>query len=141
MPEPRSVLQLRRILGAQDSRSLSLTEDRGVRRVVERAQHARDVAQCAAFDPPLAQRPRRLAFEVDDHEVVARPQHLSEVIVAVRADAETGDSAIEDLADVFLQIALALEQLLAFRLILRSSARQLQRLHGLLPDELIDRSL
>ena len=58
-----------------------------VRRVVERAQHAGHVAQRRALDPPLAERPRRLALEVDDHEVVAGVEHLAEVVVAVAADA------------------------------------------------------
>ena len=58
---------------------------RGPARVVERAQHAGDVAQRRMLRAPLRERPRRLAFEVDDDEVVARDQHLAEVIVAVVA--------------------------------------------------------
>ena len=36
--------------------------------------------------PALLERPRGLAFEVDDQEVVLRDQHLAEVVVAVAAD-------------------------------------------------------
>ena len=54
-------------------------------RVVERAQHAGHVAQRRMLGAPLVERPARLAFEVDDDEVVLRQQHLAEVIVAVEA--------------------------------------------------------
>ena len=62
-------------------------EQRAVRGVVERAQHAGDVAQRRALEPPLAERARRLALEVDDDEVLAGVEHLAEVVVAVAADA------------------------------------------------------
>ena len=54
---------------------------------MERAQHAGDVAQRRALEPPLAERPRRLALEVDDDEVAAGVEHLAEMVVAVDADA------------------------------------------------------
>ena len=57
-------------------------------RVAERAQHAGDVAQRRMLAPALGERPRRLALEVDDHEVVVGEQHLAEVIVAVVARLE-----------------------------------------------------
>ena len=56
------------------------------RRVRERPQHPRDVAQRRALPPPFGQRPRRLALEVDHEPVAARPEHLAEVQVAVVAD-------------------------------------------------------
>ncbi len=53
--------------------------------ITERAQHAGDVAQGGMFGAPLFDAVAGFAFEVDDHEVVARHQNLSEVIVAVDA--------------------------------------------------------
>ena len=59
----------------------------GKGRVAERAQHAGHVLQRGLLHAPLRQRPRRLAFEIEDHEIVLHPQHLAQVIVAVNADA------------------------------------------------------
>ena len=55
--------------------------------VVERAHQAGDVAHGARRRAALGDGAGRFAFEVDDHEVVARHQNLSEMIVAVDADA------------------------------------------------------
>src|SRR3712207_8316290 len=41
-------------------------------------------AEGRALDAALAHRPGGLALEVDDDEVLARPEHLAEVVVAVR---------------------------------------------------------
>ena len=112
-----------------------------VRRVVERAEHAGDVAERAALDAALAQRPQRLAFEIDDDEVVAGVEDLAEVVVAVRADALAGDPAAEHRADVLLQIGFARQQLLHVGMIFRAAADELQRLHHLRADVLIDRAL
>src|SRR6478672_9030070 len=43
------------------------------------------VAQRRVFLAALGERPRRLALEVDDQEVVVRDEHLTEVVVAVVA--------------------------------------------------------
>ena len=51
-----------------------------------------DVAERAVLDAALADRPGRLALEVDDHEVATRVQHLAEVEVAVGADAHGVDA-------------------------------------------------
>ena len=61
--------------------------DRGAGRVVERTQHAGDVAQRRSLEAAFAERARRFAFEVEDDEVATRVQHLTEVQVAVDADA------------------------------------------------------
>ena len=61
-----------------------MREPRG--RVGERAQHPRDVAQRRALQPPLGQRPRGLALEVEDHPAAVGEHRLAEVQVAVRAD-------------------------------------------------------
>ena len=55
--------------------------------VVEGAQHPGDVDQRGALEPPFADGPGRLPFEIDDDEVVAGPEHLAEVIVAVDSNA------------------------------------------------------
>src|SRR3954447_17667859 len=95
IPEVGAALDRRRILGT-NHRVLRLAEQDGVRRVVEGPEHAGHVAQGAALDAALAQWPRRLALEVDDDEVVARVQHLAEVIVAVRTDTQACNPAVEN---------------------------------------------
>src|SRR4051794_5688088 len=70
MPRASGAFDGRQIFGANDD-ALSLTGHRGKRRVMERAEHTGDVAQGASLDAPLAQWTRRLAFEIDDDEIVA----------------------------------------------------------------------
>src|SRR4051812_9654851 len=94
---------------------LRLPEQDGVRRVMEGAQHPGDVPQRAALDAALAQWPRRLAFEVDDDEVVAGVQDLPEVIVAVRADAQACNAAVENAPDPLLDVFFARQQFLRGR--------------------------
>ena len=62
--------------------------------VVERAKHACHIAQRAAFDPPLPDRPARIALEIDNHEIPARIQHLAEMEVPVVPDPRHVDAAI-----------------------------------------------
>ena len=59
---------------------------RGLGRVGERAEHARDVAQRRALAAALGERARGLALEVEHEPVAVGPQHLAEVVVAVLAD-------------------------------------------------------
>ena len=54
------------------------------RRIGERPQHARDVPQRRMLRPPLRQRTHRLALEIDDEEVAARHQHLTQMVVAMQ---------------------------------------------------------
>ena len=56
-------------------------------RVAERSQHAGDVAQRRLRHAPLGDRPRRLALEIDEEDVAVDLEHLSEMEVAVRANA------------------------------------------------------
>ena len=65
--------------------------DRGPGRVVERAQHARDVLERRRLGAALGQRARRLALEIQDVEVVLRDQDLAEVIVAVNPSLDGAD--------------------------------------------------
>src|ERR1019366_10656754 len=114
-PEGRAVFGRRRILRADDG-VLRLAEQQRVRGVMERSQHACDIAQRAALDAALAQRPGRLAFEIDDDEVVASLQNLPEVVVAMNADAKTAHPAIENPPRAFLQLLFPLQQLVGGRI-------------------------
>ena len=51
--------------------------------VAEGSEHAGDIAQRRMFGAPLLERVTRLAFEVDDDEVVAGQEHLTQVIITV----------------------------------------------------------
>ena len=70
-------------------------EQRPVGRVVERADHPRDVSQRRALEAALAQRPGGLALEIDDHEIAAGMQHLPRVEVAVHADALAAEAVAQ----------------------------------------------
>ena len=76
-------------------RTTAALEQRRERGVVERPDHAGDVAQAVVLAAPLGQRLGRRPVEVDDHEVLARVEHLFEVVVAVRADAQAGEALVE----------------------------------------------
>ena len=54
--------------------------------VAERAQHPGDVPQRRLLGAALLEAVARLALEIDDDEVIARHQHLAEVVVAMDAD-------------------------------------------------------
>src|SRR5207253_2152773 len=68
---------------ALDARLHPLTELRRAAGIAERAQHPGHIAQRRMLLAALGQRPRRLALEIDDQEIVVRNEHLPEVIVAV----------------------------------------------------------
>src|SRR3546814_8306139 len=63
---------------------------RGPGRVVEGPQHARDVAFGRHLAPPFGERLVRLAFEIDDREILLRNQDLAEVVVAVQPGLAAG---------------------------------------------------
>ena len=65
-----------------------------MRRVMEGAQHAREVRKGRSLEAPLAQGARRLALEVDDRDVAAGVEDLAEVQVAVDADALSADAGL-----------------------------------------------
>ena len=73
-PTPPTARRGRRAARARCSslrtvRARRLRRSTDVRRVVERAQHAGDVAERRPLQAPLAERARRFAFEVEDDEV------------------------------------------------------------------------
>src|SRR5947209_10012880 len=120
---------------------LRLTKQHGVRRVVEGTQHARDVAQCAALDAPFAQRPRRLALEIDDHEIIARVKYLPEVIVAMRTDAKSCNAAVQNAPDPLLEFVFTRQQFLRCRNAFPAPPQQLERTNRLRADVLVHRTL
>src|SRR5947209_4051542 len=73
------------IRAIRESVAARLFRKQMLRCVVERPQHARDIAQRTHQGGALGQRASRLAFEVDDLPPVLHPQRLAEVEVAVNA--------------------------------------------------------
>src|SRR3954470_4392438 len=65
---------------------VDLLQEGRMRSVVERADHACDIAHRRTLDPPLAERPGRFAFEVDNDEIFPRIKNLAQMIVAMTAD-------------------------------------------------------
>ncbi len=66
-----------------------------VGRIVVRAHHPGDVDHRRAPDRALAERPARLALEVDEGDVATAHEDLAEVEVAVDADPQPVDLVIE----------------------------------------------
>ena len=62
-----------------------LLQQRRVRGVVKRAQHAGNVLQRRALLAAILKRASRLPFEIDNDEITAGEEDLSEMIVAVDA--------------------------------------------------------
>ena len=60
-------------------------EQRGMHRIVERAQHARHVLERRVLLRPLLHGARRLALEVDDDKIVMHQKYLPKMVVAVQA--------------------------------------------------------
>src|SRR5712692_6483897 len=73
-----------------------LVEQCSVRRIVERAEHARHVSQRRTLNPSLAEWTRRFALEVDDDEIFPGIEHLSQMVVAVAANAHGRNFSPED---------------------------------------------
>ena len=76
--------------------------------VVQGADHSGEVESRRALQPPPPERTARFALEVDDGEVLAGPEHLPEMEVAVTADPEgrgcAGTQALEALEDLALAL-------------------------------------
>ena len=90
-------------------------DPRARRRVGERAQHPRDVAQRRALQAPLRDRAPGLALEVEDHPAALGEHGLAEVVVAVGADdaparADVGEH-LQALLDVLAAAADRVERL------------------------------
>ncbi len=83
----------------------AVEQERRVARVGERAGHPGEVAERGALAPPLGQRAGGLALEVDhDPVAVGRPEHLAEVVVAVRPDREPGGADGGELLDEVAEV-------------------------------------
>ncbi|MNL68728.1 hypothetical protein D3C87_1935000 [compost metagenome] len=74
--------------------------DRHRRGVVEGTQHATHIFIRTVFTPTLVQRPRRLAFEVDQVRIALDHQDLTEVQVAVDPDPQAAGGLFAQLLDV-----------------------------------------
>jgi hypothetical protein len=70
-----------------------------LRRVAERAQHPGHVLEGRLLGTTFRERTRRLAFEIEDHEVVHDPQDLAQVVVAVDARNLEGEGQILEAAE------------------------------------------
>src|SRR6266550_4709645 len=88
--------------------SRRLAEQGRVGGVMEGSQHPGDVPEGRALEPSDTKGARRLAFEVDNHEVVARIEHLPEVVVTVATDVDRFDLPVarqpEPVANLLLEL-------------------------------------
>ena len=72
-------------------------------RVVDRADQARDVARRRRLAASFGERPARLAFEVDDENIVLDDQYLPEMEIAMVADFQTVVPGRKQCAEAFTQ--------------------------------------
>ena len=56
-------------------------------RVLKRVHHARHVVDRTPLDAPRRERQRGLSLEIDDQKILARVQHVPQVIIPVAANA------------------------------------------------------
>jgi molybdopterin synthase catalytic subunit len=103
------------IVGA-DQPAVLLVEQRRVGGVVERAQHPGDIAEGRTLLAALTDRPGRLALEVDNDEVAAGIEHLTEVVITVIANPLGLEPGVDDVAEPLVDRALQLDDLLGFGL-------------------------
>ena len=82
LPQLRPWFEPREILGPP----ARIADQSAVGRVAERTQHARDVFERRLLGPPLGQRPRGLAFKIDNDVIGFHSQHLAQMIIAVDPD-------------------------------------------------------
>src|SRR5258708_28350880 len=75
----------------------------GGRRIIDRADQARDIARGGRLLPAFVQRPAGLALEVDDENVVLDDQDLPEMEVAMVADVQAVDILWQQRAEVRAQ--------------------------------------
>src|SRR5439155_10179034 len=91
VPEARPRLQGGEVFRTHPRR---LAEQASVGGVMEGSQHPGDVPEGRALEPSVTKGSRRLALEVDNHEVVASVEHLPEVVVAVATDVDRFDPPV-----------------------------------------------
>ncbi len=63
--------------------------------ILERTQHPGNVAQGRTLDPPFRDGPGRFALEIDDDKIASCEKYLSEMVIAVTADAHGADFGFE----------------------------------------------
>src|SRR5713226_6782299 len=94
LPKPRPRLHRGEVALAQGS-AASVLQQGAEGGIMKRAQHPGNVANGSALAPAVAQRPRRFAFEIDNHEILACIEHLSKVQIPMRANTQGGHLALE----------------------------------------------
>src|SRR5690606_14085070 len=114
--------------------------------VVDGPQHPAHVVQRRALQAPHTEGQRGLPLEVDDVEVLARVEHLPQVVVPVAADARRLDLLPRDPAQQLIEVALRLEDPLRqgahlVREAAPSPPQQLERRGEARPGGLIERAL
>lgn len=113
-------------------------------RGVERAQHSGEITERRLLEAPHPQGPRGVSLEVDDDEVLARVEHLAEMIVSVTPLPHHLDLALPQQAQPAPEKRFLLEQRAGLGLDLGRQRRQslAQRAHGLVEqpeDGLVER--
>src|SRR5207245_4062729 len=88
IPEARPGGEGREVLRTYIS---GLLEQGGRDRIVKGPEHTCDIAQRRLFEPPHADRARRLALEVNNDKILPGVEHLHQMIVPVDAGAHRGD--------------------------------------------------
>src|SRR5690606_3759558 len=95
-----------------DEAPLGLLEEGDARGVAQRPHDAGDVDERRLLDAALADRPRRLALEVDDDHVAAGPEHLAEVEVAVHPGPARVDPVVAHAGEALDQAGLEADETL-----------------------------
>ena len=78
---------------------MSITPSKALYGGVERPDHAGDIAQGRLLDAPFLDGAAGFPLEVDDREVLAGEEKLTEVVVSVAADPLTAQSRVKDLLE------------------------------------------
>src|SRR5262249_49435984 len=86
-----------------------LIEQGSICRIMERAEHARHVAQRRTLNLSLAEWPCWFTFEVDNDEIFPGIEHLSRLVVAMAANAHGGTFSPEDRLETLEDVLFALK--------------------------------
>ena len=99
-----------------------LIQEHGLGRILERQQHAGDIAQRRSFDPAAAQGAIGGAVKTDEHEILAGVQHAVQPEIVVQAGAQRVDAAFGDQARASTNIPRGVQTLFARRSALKPAA-------------------
>src|ERR1700733_1326656 len=84
-------------------RNLERALQRRGHRIVDRADQAGDIAGGGRLAAAFGERAARLAFEVDDEDIILGDQHLSEMEIAVMTDVQHADRFGNERVEAYLQ--------------------------------------